>query len=298
MRLSGAEALAASGNIFLGQTEAPLLVRPYIEKMTRSEIMCLMTGGMATIAGGVLAAYIGFLGGDDKAQQTFYAMHLLTASVMSAPAAIVAAKILVPETEPFIEDLQVSKERIGSNFLEAISNGTTDGLKLAVNVGAMLLVFTALVTLVNALLDDGLGSITGLNAEITAVTNGRYNGLNLQFILGCICSPIAWLLGVPTADMMSVGQLLGEKTAINEFYAYTQMGKMKNTGVFVYEKSLVMSTYILCGFSNFASIGIQIGGIGSLAPSKKALLSELGFRAMLGGTIACLLTAAIAGMFY
>lgn len=298
MRLSGAEALAASGNIFLGQTEAPLLVRPYIEKMTRSEIMCLMTGGMATIAGGVLAAYIGFLGGGDKVQQTFYAMHLLTASVMSAPAAIVAAKILVPETEPFIEDLQVSKERIGSNFLEAISNGTTDGLKLAVNVGAMLLVFTALVTLVNALLDDGLGSITGLNAKITSVTNGRYNGLNLQFILGCICSPIAWLLGVPTADMMAVGQLLGEKTAINEFYAYTQMGKMKNTGVFVYEKSLVMSTYILCGFSNFASIGIQIGGIGSLAPSKKALLSELGFRAMLGGTIACLLTAAIAGMFY
>lgn len=298
MRLSGAEALAASGNIFLGQTEAPLLIKPYIDKMTSSEIMCLMTGGMATIAGGVLAAYVGFLGGSDPAQQLFYAKHLITASVMSAPAAIVAAKILVPETESFSQEMKLSKEKIGSNFLEAISNGTTDGLKLAVNVGAMLLVFIAMVTMVNFLFEGVIGHFTGLNAEIVEVTHGRYTGLNLQFMLGYIGAPIAWMLGVPNEDMLSVGQLLGQKTVLNEFYAYTQMGTMKSAGVFVHEKSIIMTTYILCGFANFASIGIQIGGIGSLAPQKRHVLSQLGFRAMLGGTIACLLTATVAGMFF
>lgn len=298
MGLSGAEALAASGNIFLGQTEAPLLIKPYIEKMTRSEIMCLMTGGMATIAGGVLAAYVGFLGGDDPAQQMFYAKHLITASVMSAPAAIVAAKILVPETESYSHEMKISKEKIGSNFLEAISNGTTDGLKLAVNVGAMLLVFIAMVTMFNFLLEGVIGYYTGLNAEIVEATGGRYSGLNLQFVLGYIGAPIAWMLGVPNDDMLVVGQLLGQKTVLNEFYAYTQMGALKASGAFTHEKSLVMTTYILCGFANFASIGIQIGGIGSLAPSRKETLSQLGFRAMIGGTIACLLTATVAGMFY
>lgn len=302
MKLSGAEALAAAGNIFLGQTEAPLLIKPYIEKMTRSEIMCLMSGGMATIAGGVLAAYIGFLGGGIKSQEIFFAIHLLTASVMSAPAAIVVSKIIVPETEPFAENLQVSKEKIGSNFLDAISNGTTDGLKLAVNVGAMLLVFTALVAFLNYILQSGLGNIPlgekSINAYIASLSGGSYDGLNLQSILGYICSPIAWLIGVPSDDMLLVGQLLGEKTAINEFYAYTQMGKIKNASGFTYEKSLIMSTYVLCGFSNFASIGIQIGGIGALAPSKRADLAALGFRAMIGGTLACLMTATIAGMFY
>lgn len=302
MKLSGAEALAASGNIFLGQTEAPLLIKPYIDKMTRSEIMCLMSGGMATIAGGVLAAYIGFLGGGIKSQEIFFAIHLLTASVMSAPAAIVMSKILVPECEPFSEDLKVSKERIGSNFLDAISNGTTDGLKLAVNVGAMLLVFTALVAFLNYILQSGVGNITiagqNLNGLVSSFSGGSYDGFNLQSILGYICSPIAWLIGVPADDMLVVGQLLGEKTAINEFYAYTQMGKIKNATGFTYEKSLIMSTYVLCGFSNFASIGIQIGGIGALAPSKRADLAALGFRAMIGGTLACLMTATIAGMFY
>jgi CNT family concentrative nucleoside transporter len=298
MGLSGAEALAASGNIFLGQTEAPLLIKPYIEKMTRSEIMCLMSGGMATIAGGVLAAYVGFLGGDDPVQQMFYAKHLITASVMSAPAAIVVAKILVPETEIYSHEMKISKEKIGSNFLEAISNGTTDGLKLAVNVGAMLLVFIAMVSMVNFLLEGLIGYYTGLNTEIVEATNGRYSGLNLQFILGYIGAPIAWMLGVPNEDMLIVGQLLGQKTVLNEFYAYTQMGALKAAGAFIHEKSLVMTTYILCGFANFASIGIQIGGIGSLAPLRKSTLSELGFRAMLAGTIACLLTATVAGMFY
>lgn len=298
MGLSGAEALAAAGNIFLGQTEAPLLIKPYIEKMTRSEIMCLMSGGMATIAGGVLAAYVGFLGGDDPEQQMFYAKHLITASVMSAPAAIVIAKILVPETETYSHEMKLSKEKIGTNFLEAISNGTTDGLKLAVNVGAMLLVFIAMVTMLNFLLEGVVGYYTGLNAEIVEATHGRYSGLNLQFILGYIGAPIAWMLGVPNEDMLVVGQLLGQKTVLNEFYAYTQMGALKSAGAFTHEKALVMTTYILCGFANFASIGIQIGGIGSLAPLRKNTLSELGFRAMLGGTFACLLTATVAGMFY
>lgn len=302
MKLSGAEALAASGNIFLGQTEAPLLVKPYIDKMTRSEVMCLMTGGMATIAGGVLAAYIGFLGGGIKSQEIFFAIHLLTASVMSAPAAIAIAKIIVPENQEISGQLSVSKEKIGSNVLDAISNGTTDGLKLAVNVGAMLLVFTALVAFLNYILQNGIGNITiggqNLNATITSLSGGSYDGFNLQSILGYICSPIAWLIGVPSSDILVVGQLLGEKTAINEFFAYTQLGKIKNVTGFTYEKSLIMSTYALCGFSNFASIGIQIGGIGALAPSKRAELASLGFRAMIGGTLACLMTASIAGMFY
>lgn len=298
MRLSGAESLAAAGNIFLGQTEAPLLIKPYIENMTRSEVMCLMSGGMATIAGGVLAAYVSFLGGDDPAQQLFYAKHLITASVMSAPAAIVAAKMMLPETDSFSDEMKISREKIGSNFLEAISNGTGDGLRLAVNVGAMLLVFIALVTLVNYLFEGVVGHYTGLNDLIASATSHRYSGLNMQCLLGYIGAPIAWLLGVPDSDMLLVGQLLGEKTVLNEFYAYTQMGELKNAGMFVYEKSLVMTTYILCGFSNFASIGIQIGGIGALAPSKKGMLSELGLRAMIAGTIACLFTAAVAGMFY
>lgn len=298
MGLSGSEALAASGNIFLGQTEAPLLIKPYIEKMTKSEIMCLMTGGMATIAGGVLAAYIKFLGGDDPAQQLFFANHLITASVMSAPAAIVVAKMLVPESEPVEKEMKISKEKMGSNFLEAISNGTTEGLRLAVNVGAMLLVFIAMVSLFNFILEGMIGNWTGLNAEIVELTNGRFKGLNMQFILGYIGAPIAWMIGIPNADMLSVGQLLGQKTVLNEFYAYTQMGIMKSSGVFVHEKSIIMTTYILCGFANFASIGIQIGGIGSLAPNKRSILSNLGFRAMLGGTLACLLTAAAAGILF
>ncbi|NCG30161.1 MAG: Na+ dependent nucleoside transporter, partial [Bacteroidetes bacterium] len=210
MRLSGAESLAAAGNIFLGQTESPLLVRPYLNSMTRSEMMCLMTGGMATIAGGVLAAYINFLGGDDPVQQLLFAKHLLTASVMSAPAAIVAAKILVPEVDQFDQTMEINNDKIGSNFLEAITNGTTDGLKLAINVGAMLLVFTALVYLGNFILRDGIGAITGLNEVIQDGTN--YDGLTFQFIIGYAFAPIAFLMGVQSDDIVLVGQLLGEKT--------------------------------------------------------------------------------------
>ncbi len=296
MNLSGAESLAAAGNIFMGQTEAPLLVRPYLDKMTESEIMCLMSGGMATIAGGVLAAYINFLGGDDPVQQVLFAKHLLTASVMSAPAAVVAAKLLVPETESFDRSMAVSSENKSSNFLEAISNGTTDGLKLAINVGAMLLVFTALIYLGNYILEDGIGHLTGLNALISEHTN--YSGLSFQFIIGYAFAPIAFLMGIDADDIVLVGQLLGEKTILNEFYAYVTLGDMKAEGLFKHEKSIIMSTYILCGFANFASIGIQIGGIGALAPTRKGLLSKLGLYALLGGTIACLFTASIVGMFY
>jgi CNT family concentrative nucleoside transporter len=296
MKLSGAESLAAAGNVFLGQTESPLLVKPYIRKMTRSELMCLMSGGMATIAGGVLAAYIGFLGGESDVQQIFFAKHLLAASVMSAPAAVVAAKILLPETEKVNDSMHISKEGIGSNALEAITNGTTEGLKLAVNVGAMLLVFIAFIAMANYILEDLVGTWFGLNEWVLNLTNGQYEGFTLQFILGYTLAPITWLMGVNGSDIVLVGQLLGEKTILNEFVAYVSLGDLMEAGKFTSEKSIIIATYILCGFSNFASIGIQIGGIGSLAPNRKTDLSKLGFKALIGGTMASLFTAVIVGM--
>ncbi|HRI01676.1 MAG TPA: nucleoside transporter C-terminal domain-containing protein [Saprospiraceae bacterium] len=298
MKLSGAESLSAAGNIFLGQTEAPLLIKPYLEKMTRSEVLCVMVGGMATIAGGVLAAYVGFLGGDDPVKQQLYATHLLSASVMSAPAAIVASKLLLPEVNPdqIDQELNIPKDKIGSNILEAISNGTSDGLKLAVNVGAMLLVFTALIYMVNYIITNSVGSFFGLNEWVKSLPGSKYDAFSLQFILGVVCSPIAWLLGVPTQDLMLAGQLLGEKTILNEFYAYTSMAAMKKD-MLMSEKGLLICTYALCGFSNFASIGIQIGGIGSLAPSQRSTLAQLGIKALIGGTVACFFTAATASFF-
>ena len=296
MKLSGAESLSAAANIFIGQTEAPLLVKPYIERMTRSEILCLMVGGMATIAGGVFAAYVGFLGGDDPAQQLLFATHLLSASIMSAPAAIVASKMLLPQTEEIDTQLNISKDKIGSNLLDAIANGTTDGLKLAVNVGAMLLVFIALMAMVNSILFDIVGHYTGINSWIASVSDGKYSGLKLEYIFGFIFAPIAWLMGTPNADIVAIGQLLGEKTIINEFVAYVTMGNMKDLGILTDPKSLIIATYALCGFSNVGSIGIQLGGIGSLAPGQRHVLAHLGLYALLGGTIACLFTAVIAGM--
>lgn len=292
MKLSGAESLAAAGNVFLGQTESPLLVRPYLLGMTKSEIMCLMTGGMATIAGGVLAAYIGFLGNGDPAQELFYAKHLLTASIISAPAAIVAAKMLMPETEQVNQDLSISKDKIGTNALEAISNGTSDGLRLAVNVGAMLIVFLSLMAMANFILGKA-GTIGDLNGWIA--THTPYESLSFEMILGYLCGPIMWLLGVETADIWSLGELLGTKTILNEFVAYKSLGDMKNANA-ISERSTIMATYMLCGFANFASIGIQIGGIGALVPSRKGLLSSLGFKALIGGTIACLFTMVVVGM--
>ena len=285
MKLSGPESVAAAGNIFLGQTESPLLVKPYLDKMTMSEMLCLMSGGMATIAGGVLAAYIGFLGGDDPIQQIMFAKHLLAASVMSAPAAVVAAKILLPEKEEFESKLEVPQNNIGTNALEAISNGTSDGLRLAVNVGAMLLVFIALMSMANFILFK-IGDWTTLNAWIAE--NTRYGALSFNLILGYIGAPIAWLMGVCKEDMFLVGQLLGEKTVLNEFVGYMSLGEMKKAGMFLEEKSIIMATYILCGFANFASIGIQIGGIGALAPKRRGDLSKLGILALIGGTL-CLI---------
>lgn len=299
MKLSGAESLAAAGNIFLGQTESPLLVRPYLEKMTKSEIMCLMTGGMATIAGGVLGAYVGYLGGESVQEQQVFASHLLAASIMSAPAAIVAAKMLVPESNPENIDskLSISKDKIGANILDAISTGTRDGLKLAVNVGVMLLVFTAFMYMFNAM-SFQLGEWTNLNAKIYANTAGRFEGLTLQYILGMIFSPVAWMLGVDWSDAVMVGQLLGEKTILNEFFAYASLGKLKAAELFHHKKSIIIATYALCGFANFASIGIQIGGISALAQNQQSTLAKLGVRALVGGTIACFMTATIAGMLY
>ncbi len=296
MGISGAESLSVAGNIFLGQTEAPLMIKAYLEKMTKSEILLVMIGGMATVAGGVLAAYIGFLGGDDIVLRLFYAKHLLAASVMAAPGAIVISKILLPETEKINTEVKVSSEKVGSNVLDAISNGTTEGLKLAANVAAMLLVFVALIAMLNGVL-GWVGDITHLNTWIVA--NSPYQSLSLEAILGTIFAPLMWLIGIASEDTMMMGQLLGIKLAASEFVGYIQLAGLKNVenATHLYnEKSVIMATYMLCGFANFASIGIQIGGIGSLAPKKRKQLSELGIKALIGGSLASLLSATIAGM--
>ena len=296
LNISGAEGLSVAGNIFLGQTEAPLMIKAYLEKMNKSEILLVMIGGMATVAGGVLAAYIGFLGGDDPALRLVYAKHLLAASVMAAPGAIVISKILYPQTETFSSDIEITKDKAGSNILDAIANGTTEGLKLAVNVGAMLLVFVAMIAMLNGILGK-IGSITHLNEWIANHT--MYENLSLETILGAIFAPLMWLIGVAKQDIMMMGQLLGIKLAASEFVGYIQLAELKNVGSslhFHYDKSIIMATYMLCGFANFASIGIQIGGIGSLAPGQRKVLSEFGMKALLGGSLASLLSATIAGM--
>lgn len=292
--ISGPESVSTAANIFLGQTEAPLMIRPFLDRLNRSEILCIMVGGMANTAGSVLAAYVGFLGGNDPDQQKYFALHMLSQSIMSAPAAIVVSKMLFPQTEPIMRELSVPKEKIGDNFLDAISLGTTDGLKLAVNVGAMLIVFTALMYLCNWVLGS-IGHWFSINDDIAAATGGRYPSLSLQLILGYIFAPVAWLIGVSSNEMVQVGQLLGEKTILNEFVAYFSFGEMKNAGVIADPKSILITTYALCGFANVASIGIQIGGISQLAPNQRRSLTELGLRALLGGTIACLMCGCIAG---
>lgn len=296
MGLSGPESLAAAANVFIGQTEAPLIIRPYLAGMSRSEMMCLMSGGMATIAGGVFAAYVGFLGGDDPEKQLLFARHLLAASIMSAPAAIVCAKILFPETEKQeLDKLTHTDTHVGDNLLDAVSQGTTDGLRLAVNVGAMLIVFTSLVFMLNWLLQYTVGDWTGLNEQIKTATGGRFEGLTFTYVLGLVFAPLAWLLGTPWVDCTAIGQLLGMKTMINEFVAYGALGEMQKT-MQMNTKSVIIALYALCGFSNFASIGIQIGGIGTLAPNQRKTLTELGYWSLIGGSIACFMTAVIAGM--
>ncbi len=298
MGLSGPESLAAAANVFIGQTEAPLIIRPYLAEMSRSEIMCLMTGGMATIAGGVFAAYVGFLGGDDPERRLLFARHLLAASIMSAPAAVVCAKMLFPETEKQdLEKLSHVPAHMGDNLLDAIAKGTTDGVRLAVNVGAMLIVFTALIFMMNWILQYTVGEWTGLNAAIKQSTNGRFEGLTFSYLLGLLLAPVAWLLGTPWNDCVLIGQLLGLKTIINEFMAYSTLGELQKT-VTLHPKSAIIAVYALCGFSNFASIGIQIGGISTLAPNQRRTLTELGLWSLIGGTLACFLTATIAGMLF
>ena len=328
MGLSGPESLAAAANVFIGQTEAPLVIKPYLERMTRSELLCVMVGGMATIAGSVFVSYIGFLGGDDPVAQQFFARHLLTASIISAPAAIVCAKMLVPEdrlelaaatgagtTDPHRAKVPERDERLemaadtSNNLLDAISQGTTDGLRLAVNVGAMLLVFTAFIYMLNIIFlsaTEGLNELAAWlnltsgdwNGTIAATTDGRFEGFSFTYLLALLFAPVAWIIGVPTEDITLVGQLLGLKTVVNEFVAYDTFRTVQASGVTLNGKSVLIAAYALCGFANFASIGIQVGGIGAIAPGQRKNLTELGLVSLLGGTVACLMTGTIAGLFY
>lgn len=342
MGLSGPESLAAAANVFIGQTEAPLVVKPYLESMTRSELLCMMVGGMATIAGSVYVTYISFLGGGNEEQELFFAKHLLTASIISAPAAIVCAKILLPESkaelaavtgasyaeadsldakEPAKDNRLEMAADDSSNLLDAISKGTTDGLRLAVNVGAMLLVFTALIFMLNAFFTGGtdllnwaflgfsdsaweaaLAAGDTWNQQIATATGGRFEGFSFTYLLALLFAPVAWIIGVPSQDITIVGQLLGLKTVINEFVAYDVFQGLLRAGesgevVPLSPKTTLIAAYALCGFANFASIGIQVGGISAIAPGQRKNLTELGMAALIGGTAACLMTGAVAGLF-
>jgi len=296
LNISGQESLAVVGNIFLGQTEAPLLVKGYLDKMNKSEYFLLMTGGMATVAGSVLAAYIGFLGGDDPIQRIEVAKNLIIASVMAAPGAIVISKLMFPQTEEVTKNIEISTDVTGTNLLSAITNGTRDGIKMAVNVGAMLLVFLALIALVNGIFYQ-IADVFGLNNWL--LQNTDYESFSLELILGCLFAPLMWLIGIAYEDIYLMGQLLGVKLAASEFVAYIELASLQDVGSalhLTYQKSVIMATIMLCGFANFASIGIQIGGIGILAPGKSKLLTELGFKAMIAGTLVSLLSATFVGM--
>jgi CNT family concentrative nucleoside transporter len=299
MRLSGAESLSAAGNIFLGQTEAPLLVRPFIARMTQSELHCLMTGGMATIAGSVMGAYITFLGGGDPEQYGRFATYLLSASIMNAPAAIVMSKIFLPENEPEKIDtqLRVSKDAVGVNVIDAFATGASDGVKLALNVGGMLLAFIAIIYAINWILVDGIGSWTGLNTWVSSSTGGTFTGFSLQYIFGQLFRVFAFIMGVDWSETIQVGSLLGQKLVINEFVAYLGLADMKEAGM-LSNKSIIISTYALCGFANFSSIAIQIGGIGGMAPNRQADLSRLGLRALMAASLATMMSATVAGALF
>ncbi|MBX2966458.1 MAG: NupC/NupG family nucleoside CNT transporter [Cyclobacteriaceae bacterium] len=299
MRLSGAESLSAAGNVFLGQTESPLLVRPFISRMTQSELNCLMTVGMATIAGSVMGAYITFLGGGDPSQYGKFATYLLSASLMNVPAAIVMAKIFLPENEPekIDRELKVNKESVGANVIDAFASGAADGIKLALNIGGMLLAFIAIIYAINWILVDGIGAWTGLNEWVRQSTNGSFSGFSLQYIFGQVFRLLAFVMGVEWSETIHVGSLLGQKLVINEFVAYLGLAEMKSMSL-LSEKSIIISTYALCGFANFSSIAIQIGGIGSMAPGRQADLSRLGLRAVMAGTMATMMSGTIAGALF
>lgn len=301
MNISGAESLSAAANVFIGQTEAPLVVKHYIKGMTRSELMTLMTGGMATIAGGVLASYIILLGGDDPAQRTLFASHLLSASIMSFPAAIVMAKILVPEVDrpETYGDVELHVEQSDSNVIDAAASGAAEGLRLALNVGAMLLAFIALIAMLNFLF-SWVGNpvlfgfeLWDLNAAVAEWSDGQFEALSLEAIFGTVFAPLAWAMGVEATDIFMFGSLLGEKVVINEFVAYVSLGELTAA---LSERSVIIATYALAGFANFSSIAIQIGGIGGIAPSRKSDVALLGIRAVIGGALASWMTATIAGV--
>lgn len=292
MKISGSECLAMSANVFVGQTEAPLLIRPYLEKMTKSEILCLMTGGFATIAGGVFAAYVSFLGGSDPELQELFAKHLLTASLMSAPAAIVCAKIILPEKEKPNDTFEISKDQTTQNLFDALTKGTSQGLLLAFNVGAILIVFIGLVALINFIIGDLISETLGLG-HLIGLEN---NSISLEYLFGLFFSPLAWLMGINSEDVLLVGQLLGEKLILNEFVAYVHLGEFKTDNLFMEEKTVILASYALCGFANISSVGIQVAGIAILAPKQRENLTRLGFRALIAGTFACLLSATVVGL--
>ncbi len=290
LKISGSESISVAANVFIGQTEAPLVVRPYVEAMTKSELFTLMVGGMATIAGGVLAAYVGLLGGTDPIKQVFFAKHLLSASIMAAPATIVIAKILIPERDKSLTmgKVEIEVEKSSSNVIEAAASGAADGLKLALNVAAMLLAFIALIAMINWILQ-------GVFTDLLGLTFPAGKPVNLENILGYVLSPIAWIIGVPWHDAITVGSLIGQKVVLNEFIAYLKLSELIPLGV-ISEKAVLISTYALCGFANFSSIAIQIGGIGGIAPTRKSDLARYGLRAVLGGSLATFMTATIAGV--
>ena len=299
MRLSGAESLAAAANVFVGQTEAPLIVKPYIEKMTRSEMLALMVGGMATIAGSVFAIYMSTLGGSNEESRLLFGKFLLCASAMNAPAALLVAKMLIPETMEVDQQLQVNRQEIGRNPIDALANGTTQGLKLALNVAAMLISFYAFILLINYLLSF-IGSFSfftesNLNENLSQATEGRFDELSLQAIFGFLFAPVAWLIGISSSEILEVGQLIGTKLFATEFFAFADLSSLQANGLS--ERSVYLATFALCGFANFMSIGIQIGGIGALAPTRRTELASLGIKALIGGTMASLLSASIAGLF-
>jgi len=300
MRVSGAETTSVCASVFIGQTEAPLTIKPYIERMTEAELMTVMIGGMAHIAGSVMAAYVGLLGHGDPVQMQFYAKHFLTASIMAAPATLMIAKILIPETqEPLTRgSVRMEVERTTSNVIDAAANGAGDGLKLALNVGAMLLAFIALIALLNAPIQwlgmHAWGGEAGntLNHWLSGVA-GRPVALSMQTIFGWVLAPVAWVIGVPWQNATLVGSFIGEKVVINEFVAYTDMSQHLSQ---LLPQSRLIATYALCGFANFSSIAIQIGGIGGIAPNRRGDLARLGLRAVLGGSLATFMTATIAGV--
>ena len=296
LKITGAESLSLAGNIFLGQTESPILIKSYLGKMTKSQLFIVMVGGMSTVAGSVLAAYIGLLGGNDINEQLKFSNHLLTASVMAAPGAVAISKIIFPEeTKSVKEEIKIETKNKNGNILLSITGGTIEGVKLAVNVGAMLLVFIAFIALLNDIMWV-IGELFNFNGLISESTS--FNQFSIEFVLGYLFAPMMWLIGVTYQECAIMGQLLGVKIVSNEFVAFIQLADLKNINnsiELLSKKSITMATFMLCGFANLTSIGIQIGGIGVLAPAQRKNLSEMGFKAMIAGTIVSLISACFAG---